>query len=212
MKRTILAAVILIIAAFAISAYYYPQFPEQIASHWNSAGEVDGYMGKFWGLFLMPIITAALLLLFLIIPKIDPLRKNVEKFRAYFDNFILIIIGFMFYIHLLTIVWNSGTTFSMGKAMAPAMAVIFYYAGVLMGKAKRNWFIGIRTPWTLSSDEVWDKTHKLGAKLFKIAAAVVLFGMLFAENMLVVLVPVLLAAFIPIIYSYFEYKKAKKST
>ncbi|MCD6528067.1 SdpI family protein [bacterium] len=102
----------------------------------------------------------------MIIPKIDPLKKNLEKFRNYFERFFILLFLFLFYLYLLTIFWNLGLRFYIGQAMIPALAILFYYCGVLLEKAKRNWFIGIRTPWTLSSDEVWDKTHQLGGRLF----------------------------------------------
>jgi uncharacterized membrane protein len=168
-------------------------------------------MSKFWGLFLMPFVLSGLFLLFILIPKIDPLKKNIEKFRKYFDIFIVLIIFLLFYIHLLTVFWNLGTRFDMTYFMVPVFAILFYYIGVLMEKAKRNWFIGIRTPWTLSSDRVWDKTHQIGAKFFKISGVVALVGLLFGEYALFfTIVPVLLAAGYCIVYSYFEYQKEVK--
>ena len=83
--------------------------------------------------------------------------------------------------------------------------------GVLIEKSKRNWFVGIRTPWTLSSDRVWEKTHKIGGKLFKIAGAIVIIGMFFPDYLTwFILVPILIAAIFPVIYSYFEYRRITK--
>lgn len=208
MRKTIIASLLIIFLSLAISIYFYPQMPEQMASHWNGRGQVNGYMSKFWGSFLLPFMLIGLFLLFIFIPKIDPLKENIEKFRKYYENFIVIILFFLFYIYLLTVFWNLGFRFSMNLFFPPAIAAIFYYAGVLIGKAKRNWFIGIRTPWTLSSDVVWDKTHRIGSKLFKIAGIIVFFGFLFGEYAIYfVLITIILAAFYPVVYSYFEYKK-----
>ena len=182
--------------------------PEKIASHWNVQGQVDGYMSKFWGLFLMPLISAGLFLLFIAIPKIDPLKTNIEKFRKYYDGFITLTIIFLFYLYLLTIFWNMGIRFDIIQLLAPAFGILFYYCGILTENAKRNWFIGIRTPWTLSNDAVWDKTHKIGGKLFKISGIVVLFGIFFRNYALFfILVPVILVAIYTTIYSYVEYQK-----
>jgi len=184
--------------------------PERMASHWNSQGEVDGYLSKFWGLFLMPIVSLAIFLLFLLIPRIDPLKKNIEKFRKYFDWFIVLIIIFLLYIYSLTIFWNLGYRFDMGQMMMPALGILFIYIGTLLKQAKRNWFIGIRTPWTLSSDAVWDKTHQLGSKLFKLAGIIALLGIFIPNYALwLVLVPVIAFSLYLMIYSYFEYKKVK---
>jgi uncharacterized membrane protein len=96
--------------------------------------------------------------------------------------------------------------------MVPAFSVLFYYAGVLTENAKQNWFIGIRTPWTLSSEAVWNKTHKLGGKLFKLAALIGLLGLLVPDYAIwMVIIPVLLVAAYTMVYSYVEFQKEAKS-
>lgn len=210
MKKTNIIIIIVILISFAIGIYFYSQFPDRIASHWNIKGEVDSYMSKFWGLFLMPIILLGLWLLFLLIPRIDPLKKNIEKFRKYFDVFIVLITLFLFYIYLLAIAWNTGMRFDMGRAVVPAMGILFYYIGVLLKHAKRNWFIGIRTPWTLSSDKVWEKTHEIAGKFFKIAGVIAVLGIFFPQWVfLIVVAPILLFVIYIFIYSYFLYQKEK---
>ncbi len=161
MKKSTIIILLIILISFTTGIYFYPQMPGNIASHWNAQGEVDGYMSKFWGLFLMPIISLVLFLLFLFIPRIDPLKVNIEKFRKYFDYFMIIFFAFLFYLYLLTIVWNLGARFNMIQFLSPAFGVLFFYCGIMIENAKRNWFIGIRTPWTLSNEEVWNKTHNI---------------------------------------------------
>ncbi len=201
----------MIILAFAVGVYFYPQMPDKMASHWNFYGQVDDYMPKFGGLFLMPVISLAMFLMFLAIPRIDPLKANIDKFRKYFDIFIVLIILFLFYIYLLSIAWNLGFEFNMIRFLAPAFGFLFYYAGILVENAKRNWFIGIKTPWTLSSDKVWDKTHQLGGKLFKISGIIAFLGIIFPSYaILLVLAPVLLFTVYTVLYSYLEYRKEVK--
>ncbi len=198
----------IIILSFAIGIYFYPQMPEKMASHWNAQGQVDGYTSRFWGLFLMPIISVGMLLLFILIPRIDPLKSNIQQFRKYYDGFVVLIIVFLFYLYLLTIFWNTGYTFNIIIFLSPAFAILFYYAGILIENAKRNWFIGIRTPWTLSSDKVWDKTHKIGGKLFKIAGIVALLAIFFQSYAIfIIVVPVIIVSIYTVVYSYFEYQK-----
>jgi len=201
----------IILLSFAIGIYLYPQMPELMPSHWNAAGEVDGYLPRIWGLFLLPLMSAGLFPLFLAIPRIDPLKHNIAKFRIHFNRFILLIMGFFLYIYLLTILWAFGLTFNFIYAMVPAFSVLFYYAGVLTENAKQNWFIGIRTPWTLSSEKVWDKTHKLGGKLFKLAAIIGLLGLMFQDYAIwIVIIPVIFVAFYTIFYSYMEFQKESR--
>jgi len=212
MKKTNIIIFFIVLALFIVSAYFYSGFSDKIASHWNINGEVDGYMSKFWGLFLMPIISLGMWLMFILIPKIDPLKKNIEKFRKYFDTFIVLIMLFLLYLHLLTIFWNMGRQFDIVRMMLPAMGILFFYAGVLMNHTERNWFIGIRTPWTISSDNVWKKTHQLGAKLFKIAGIITLFGTFVPSVAFwLTFIPVLVFSFYTFIYSYLEHKKEENN-
>nr|MCK4930306.1 DUF1648 domain-containing protein [Nanoarchaeota archaeon] len=132
MRKSTLVIIIIILLSFVISVWVYPQMPEKVASHWNAQGQVDGYMSRFWGLFLMPIISVGLFLLFLIIPKIDPLKANIEKFRKYFDWFIVLIFVFLFYIFMLTVLWNVGVRYNMSVAIIPALGLLFFYIGILL--------------------------------------------------------------------------------
>lgn len=211
MKKSSIIVLSILIISFLIGIYFYYQFPDKIVSHWDSQGQPNGYMSKFWGLFLMPLISVALFLLFMLLPKIDPLKNNIKKFRNYFDGFIIIIFIFLFYLYILTILWNLGLKFNMILFLIPAFAVLFYYAGILIEHAKRNWFIGIRTPWTLSSEKVWNKTHKLGAKLFKVSAIIILLGLIFQKYAIwFIIIPIIFSVIDTTVYSYFEYKKLRK--
>jgi uncharacterized membrane protein len=210
MKKSYLAVIFLIVLSFAIGFYFYPQLPEQAASHWNAQGEVNGYMSSFWAAFLMPIVLTVIFLFFVFIPKIDPLKENVVKFRKFFDGLIILTSFFIFYVYLLSLAWNLGKVFDMNLFIVPAMAALFFYCGIMVENAKRNWFIGIRNPWTISNDEVWDKTHKIGGKLFKAAGLLALIGLFFPDlSMFFILIPVILIVVFTTIYSYLQYRKLK---
>ena len=203
----------LILASFLLGAYLQPIMPERIASHWDASGSVNGYLPKLWGLFLMPVISTVLFLAYLVIPRIDPLKENIAKFRAYYDLFILLLFGFLFYLYLLTIFWNLGYRFNIIQLMAPAIGLVIFYAGVLTENAKQNWFIGVRTPWTLSSVRVWNRTNRLAGKLFKAAGVLAMLGAAFPEHaILFIIVPVILAGVYPLIYSYQEYQREIKES
>ncbi len=213
-RNTLIIVIALIVIASAVSAFLAPRMPEQMASHWNAAGQVDGYMSKFWGLFLMPVMAAGMLLLFLAIPAIDPLKANIASFRGYFNTFIVLFTVFLLYIHGLTLAWNLGYTgFDMGAAMLPALGLFFVYAGVMMAKAKRNWFIGVRTPWTLSSDTVWDATHRLGAKLFIGSGVLAIIGSFFGgmTAFWLMFIPLIGSAIFLVVYSYVLYQRETKA-
>lgn len=200
----------IVLLTFALGAIVYPRMPERVASHWNERGEVNGYMTRVWGVFLVPAMSAGLLVLLLLVPKIDPYKANIAAFRRTYDAFLVGFLVFMLYIYALTLVWNMGTRFNMLRWMAPAMGAVFFVAGVLLTHAKRNWFIGIRTPWTLMSENVWDKTHRLGSVLFKAAGILAALGVFFPQaGIWLILVPVLAVALFTVVYSYVEYQKEK---
>jgi uncharacterized membrane protein len=207
---TALSAALLALA-FLLSLIAYPYLPEIVASHWNARGEVDGYLPKFWGAFLVPLMMVGLYLLFLAIPRIDPLKENIMQFLRYYQAFTVLMLFFMLIIHAQVTFWNLGFAISPNVVLPVSSGMLFIYLGLLISKAKRNWFIGIRTPWTLSSDAVWDKTHKIGGRLFILAGVLSLIGALLPEYaFLFILLPLLAVAFYTITYSYFAYQEEIK--
>ncbi len=211
MKKSEIIILGIILLSFVVGIYFYPRMPEEMATHWNAKGQVDGYMSKFWGLFLIPFILVGCALLFIAILKIDPLKTNIEKFRKYYDRFIILFFVFMFSIYFWAILWNLGIKISPNIIFSIGLGFLFFYIGILCENAKRNWFIGIRTPWTLSNEVVWERTHKIGGKLFKFAGVIALLGIFFQNySLFFVLVPIILVAVYTIIYSYFEYQKEVK--
>jgi uncharacterized membrane protein len=212
-RTTLMIVTVLIVASTLAGLLLWNQLPDPMASHWGTDDQVNGTMSKFWGVFLMPVITIAMLLMFLIIPAIDPLKANIAQFRDTFNSFIALIVAFMVYIYGLTLVWNLGyTSFRMSTAMLPAMGLLFIFVGVMIGKAKRNYFIGIRTPWTLSSDKVWDETHRVGSNLFIASGVLALLGAFFPDYAFwFIMVPVLGTALFTVIYSYVLFQREPKA-
>ena len=213
-RTTTILVLLMILGATIAGLLLWNQLPEQMASHWNINDQVDGYMSKFWGVFMMPLITLGMFLLFLIIPSINPLKANIAKFRGVFNLFITFIMGFMIYIHALTLAWNLGYTgFKMSTSMLPALGLLFIFIGFMLRKAKRNFFIGIRTPWTLSSDYVWDKTHQLGAVLFMTSGALAFIGSFFGgmAAFWFLFAPLMGSTIFLLVYSYVLYQREIKA-
>lgn len=208
MKQFALIYPLVIVAVSALIGFYLsPLMPDLMASHWGVNGQVDGYMTKNSGLYFMPALSLFMYFLFRFLPYTDPYRKNFLEFEHYYHQFIMVIFSFLFYVYLLTLFWNLGYRFNMIQFLSPAFAIIYYYAGILSANARRNWFVGIRTPWTLSSDIVWKKTHLIGSKLFKLTAILSLFGILFPQLALyLVLLPVLASTVFVFVYSYWEFR------
>jgi uncharacterized membrane protein len=213
-KTTSIITLVLIALALLAGALLWNQLPDQMASHWNINDQVDGYISRFWGVFLMPLVTLGIFALFLVVPNIDPLKANIAQFRETFNIFIALIVAFMLYIHGLTLAWSLGyQDFKMSAAMLPFMGILFIAIGYLLRQAKRNFFIGIRTPWTLSSDLVWDKTHQLGSALFMLSGAFAILGGFFGgvTAFWLMFVPLIGSSLFLVVYSYILYRSETKS-
>ena len=209
--RTTTSLVLIMIAAATLAGLLlWNQLPEPMASHWNINDQVDGYTSKFIGVFMLPLMTLGMFLLFLVIPSIDPLKANIAQFRGAFNLFLVLIVAFMVYLYGLTLAWNLGYTgFRMSGAMLPAIGLLFIFLGFMMRQAKRNFFIGIRTPWTLSSDHVWNETHRVGAVLFMISGALAFIGGFLGGTTAfwLMFAPIISTTLFLLVYSYVLYQR-----
>jgi uncharacterized membrane protein len=211
-KMMLILVAALIAAAVAMSVLAYPKMPERMASHWGPSGQVDGWMNKTASLSFAPAMMVGLTALFLAVLLIDPLRKNIDKFFSYYAGFIVVFNLFFFVVHGWMILWNLGIQIPVNVSMPIALACLFFYIGIVLTHTKPNWFIGIRTPWTLSNEIVWQKTHKLGGILFKITAIIVLIGAAFPQYVMwFVIVPVFAVSGITLVYSFIVWKQIKTS-
>ena len=200
----------LIILMFLVGYETSESVPDRMASHWDANGGVNGYSGKTVGLYLLPAVTFFVWILFMIIPKIEVLdfRKNIMDFEKHFLGFKIALTLFLGSLYFVTIGINLGYDISMNHFIIPALAGLFYYIGYILQFIKRNFWIGFRTPWTISNDEVWDKTHALGSKLFRAAGILILAGLLAPEKSIgIILVLVLGASGYVIVYSYVTYRR-----
>jgi uncharacterized membrane protein len=212
-RHRFLIATVFVVISGAVSVLAAPELPTRMATHWNAAGQPDGTMPKAAALAFLPAMTAVLLVVFALVPRIDPLRENIAAFRPVYDWFVVVFTAFMAVIHGGVIAFNLGYEFDFTLLILTTVAGLFYYVGVLLEHAERNWFVGIRTPWTLSSADVWDRTHRLGSRLFKLTALVALIGLFFGEYAIYFLVvPALLTAGITVVYSYYLYEQLERDS
>lgn len=208
-RLTLILIGVLVAATLLASALLYPRMPERMPIHWNAAGEVDGYGSRFTGLFLTPLVMVGMVLLMLAIPAIDPLKKNITLFRPTFNLLMLILTAYFAYLHALTLASALGYRFNMTTMLLPALALLFYVIGDLLKRARRNYMVGIRTPWTLASDQTWEATHRVGSLAFKICAGLSLIGLFLGEAGIWLFVIAMLGAVLfTLVYSYVYYQRA----
>lgn len=162
---------LLVVVATVASVLAYPGLDERVPTHWNMSGEVDGWSSRFSVAWLIPLVMAGMVVLFRVLPHIDPRRANYEKFSLAYDTIVVVIMAFMLGMHLLLLATGSGYQLPVARIVPAAVGVMFITLGLLLPKAHPNWFVGIRTPWTLSSDLSWERTHRLGGTLFMLSGA-----------------------------------------
>lgn len=204
--------IILVMSAVAVFFYFSPLLPDKLATHWNIAGMVDGFSSKSIGLFLLPLIALVLSVLLLWLPSIDPKKENIKLFEPAYHRFVVVFILFLFFIFILSILWNLQWSFSFNQAMAAGLAWFFYETGKLIGQAKLNYTIGIRTPWTLYCEESWNTTHQIVSQATTFFSFLILLGVVF-PNFLYLILAIVLVLFIGLSMgvSYWVYKKIKSS-
>lgn len=205
---------LLIVLAITSSFYFYSVFPDTVPTHWNFNGEPDQWSSKAVGAFLFPGIILGIYVLFLLLPIIDPKKERYNEFRKTYHIFKTIIISVLSLLYLATSLSTAGLIeISITFFTLFLIGFMFILIGNYMSKLKPNWFMGIRTPWTLSSEEVWNKTHRLGGKVF-IISGIIMMAMQFMPKFLVMPLFILMVIAMSIGtmgYSYFVYKNENKT-
>jgi uncharacterized membrane protein len=206
--RTELPQWIVIAAMFALAAWAWPRLPDRIPIHWNFRGEIDGYGGKGIGLLFLPITVLVLYGIFRLVHLIDPGKQNYASFATAFTAFRMAFVFFMAAVYAGILLAVFGHNVNMTTITCLASSVLFMVLGNFMSKIRPNWFVGVRTPWTLSSKTSWDKTHRLAGWLFilmglSIAAAGII-QTLWAFVLMIAFIVFCLAWMI--IYSYLIYR------
>lgn len=208
-----LPIILIIIAAFAISFYYYPMLPDKIPTHWNFKGQIDGYSGKTAGAFMIPIMNLAMYGLFIFLPKLDPKRENYKLFESTYVYFRYLFHIFFFGMHIMIIAAALGYPVDTGRLVMLGISLLFMLMGNVMGRLKHNYFMGIRTPWTLANEEVWKRTHRLGAILMTCGGFIgAILALLRVNPGWIFALVLMVTAFIPVVYSYLIFNKLKNKT
>lgn len=166
--------IILILCSYVLSLLAIPYLPNEVAIHWNVAGEPDGFMSKWWGALLFPILFTGIVALIVFLPKVDPRKENYEKFEKVYRIFLHVFVLFLFSIHVVTLAYNIGIPVQVDVVVPIGVGMLFIVLGNYMPKIKPNYFIGIRTPWTLENEVVWQKTHRVGGKVFVIMGVLIM--------------------------------------
>lgn len=211
-KKSDIYNVIIIACSILLTIIVYNKLPDLVPTHWNTMGEIDKYSPKAFGAFMAPVIMIFTWSGMKFLPKIDPRKKNYEKFDKSYSVIVSILLTFFLVIHAVTLLAALGYGISIEKIIPLIVGVLFIVIGNYLPKSKSNFFYGIKTPWTLSSEVSWRKTHRLGGKLFVVAGIVcILSSFLLKGNIkaVVFFIAIMIAAIVPIVASYFYAKNDK---
>lgn len=205
--RANVLCLLFIAIAIAVAAYLYPDLPEQIPTHWNIHGEVDDYTAKPWGVIILPLAAIFSFAIMRIIPAISPRGFRTDKFLDVINVFTVTIVGFMSAVAILVLLEANGQNVRINEMIFAGVGLMFIVLGNYMGKVRKNFFIGIRTPWTLASDEVWSRTHRLGGRAFMLLGVFMLLNVFVRFPPGVLIASIVAIALVPIIYSYVLYRR-----
>jgi uncharacterized membrane protein len=213
-KRTFMICMTLVVVGVAATAIAWPHLPERIPLHWNAHGHLDGYGPRWMLLVLGPGLMAAEICIFALLPVFSPRSFETDSFRNTYQLFAIasvVLAGYIQAVVLAVAVTGNGDIVS--PALLSGVSLLLVFIGNLMGKVRRNFFIGIRTPWTLASERVWYATHRLAGKtmvatgLVSIAAAV--WGGLPGIALWLALIGT--GVLVPIVFSFIHYRSLERS-
>ncbi len=199
--------IFLIVLMIGIGWYFSDKLPDKVPVHWNWQGEVDGFGSRGQGLWTIPIMTVVIMIIFWFVPQLDPKREKYKQFAGVWEMFQSMFLFFMIYVYFISL-YAAVAAVDVGSWVMTGVGLLFVWLGNMMGKIRQNYFVGIKVPWTLNNEEVWNKTHRLGGWCFVIAGLLltvnawtkILVGPIFILAMTICLV-------VPIVYSYVIYKK-----
>src|SRR5262249_20780452 len=182
--RWLYISILLTTTAFAgslyVEHYRYDDLPDKMPIHWNIQGQADGFVPKsdaFLAFWLMPAIMVGMIGLTLLLPWLSPRHFEVDSFRNVYGYVMAVAVALMGYIHLMILCGSLHPELAMDRLLVGGICLFFLLIGAVLGKVRRNFWMGVRTPWTLANEEVWDKTHRVAAQLFVLGG---LFGILAA--------------------------------
>lgn len=196
-----------VVGLVAYIAWSFPALPDPMPTHWNAAGQADDYTGKSAGAAILAAVPLFVMLIFKIIPVISPHGFRTESFTGVLNNLMTASVVFSCVISVAAIRAALGAEHNMSTIVMVAVGALFIVIGNFLGKVRKNFFLGIRTPWTLASDEVWAKTHRLAGWCFVIAGAIMAIGAVAGPRFEWVIVTVVTIALVPVVYSYFAYRR-----
>ncbi|MCX6791315.1 MAG: SdpI family protein [Candidatus Gribaldobacteria bacterium] len=214
-KKTLMEVPLILMLAFiiilALTIYQAGCAPAKFPIHWNALGEIDGWASKTFVVWFFPLMALGFYFLMLLIPRIDPLKKNYASFEVAFYLIRLWLMIFLLVIFVITFLAGWGYFINPASPIIILIGLLFITLGLTMPRIKQNYFFGIRTPWTLYSQDNWVKTHQLAGKTFVVGGVLSVLAMFLPAplNFYIFIIVIMLAGLWPVIYSYLISRQKK---
>jgi uncharacterized membrane protein len=211
MRLATLIGVVLALAAAAVGLWHWSDLPASVPVHWDGAGHPDRYGSRLEATMLMPTTMLVLSLVFAVLPKISPIGFSLHRFEGALARMSVATGFFLLLVHMETLhAASTGRPLSV-SVLTAGIGALLAMLGNQFGKVRRNFFIGVRTPWTLADEEVWLRTHRLAGKLLCVAGLLMMVLSLFTTNVITILGPVLSVSLVSIVYSFVIYRRLHPS-
>lgn len=208
-----LPIIIVVLLPFIYLAYIWNDLPEKVPMHWGLDGEVNRYGDKIELLmipFLLPVLIYGI---FLVVPAIDP-KNKIAQMGSKYQSIKVLLAVFMSILALFIIYTAKNESFSNPNMLILLIGILYLILGNYFKTIKANYFIGIRTPWTLENETVWNDTHKIGGIMWFIGGIIIVFSSLILEtksNYNLFIAITLIIVIIPVVYSYLRFNELKKT-
>lgn len=201
---------LLVLAAMVAFIVSYSRMPEQVPMHWDIHGSVDGFGPRYVLLLLGPGLMLGEMALFALLPRLSPKRYAMDAFQPTYLHLMLVLVAMSGYFFAV-VLWAALTgSVDINRATLGGISVLTVLVGNVMGKVRRNFFIGVRTPWTLASERVWYATHRLAGKLMVVTGLVCLILSLLGYAVWIWIAVLGAGLLTPVAYSLFHYKRLEK--
>jgi uncharacterized membrane protein len=204
--RTLIVSAVFLAIAAGVAVWLYPRLPAQVPVQWNPHGQIDRYGPRGWVAAMPALLIAGIAVLTVLLPAISPRRFEIAPFARVYGLLMLVIQGMFLVIGLSVLLVGAGYPLPVPAIAMLAIGALFMVLGNYMGKLRKNFFVGIRTPWTLSSDAVWERTHRMGGWLFMLGGLVAIVATLAGAPWWIGLSALIAAALLPVAYSFWIYR------
>ena len=208
---------LIVFLGFLPGIFFWSELPSLVPIHWGLSGDINGTTARLQAVILVPLINAALFCFLLFLPKMDPKRENYAKFKTTYELFRWIIHLFLTLLQVF-VIWNAVLIFrgdhplNVATFLPPFIGLLFVILGNYTTRVRPNYFVGIRTPWTLADEHVWEQTNRFGGKVFVIVGIIGILSLLFpaAIRFYFFVIPLLIGIVAIVVYSYVVFRNKFK--